>query len=64
MKQVADWISRVGKQLDPWQLPGDKEARLKVLKEFHTSLKTDTFYQEIKKEVKEVCKKFPIPVLC
>ena len=64
MRQVADWIARVGKHLESSQLPDVKEARLSVLKEFHASLKSDQFYPEIKAEVKTLCKKFPIPVLC
>lgn len=62
MKQVAAWIALVRDHLRDWQLPGDKEARLAVLKDFHKTLKTDPFYGEIKQEVQAVCKKFPIPV--
>lgn len=61
MKQIGDWIVGVIDHLGKMQIPAEKEERLKTLREFTKSVKTDKFYQNIAKEVKELCQKFPIP---
>lgn len=58
MKKIAAWIKQVADHIQDAQLPGDKESRLAVLKEFKSSL-TDKFYSDIKAEVKKLCDGFP-----
>ena len=59
MEQIAVWIKQVADHIKDAQLPGDKEARLAMLKEFKNSL-SDKFYSDIRAEVKKLCDKFPI----
>ncbi|MDQ7814901.1 MAG: serine hydroxymethyltransferase [Patescibacteria group bacterium] len=61
MMLIADFMARVATKIKDVQLPGDKESRLALLKEFRASLK-DTFYSDIAAEVKTLCDKFPIEV--
>ncbi len=61
MKQVAEWIARVAKHIEKFQLPTDKTERAAMLTHFNQELLTDPFYTEMREEVKQMCRKFPIP---
>ena len=61
MKLVADLISRVAEHIKDVQLPGDKEARLALIKDFKANLKSNGFCQPLQQEVTEMCRKFPVP---
>lgn len=61
MKKIGQWIVSVVDHLGKMQIPGDKEERLKTLRDFTKSVKTDKFYQEIATEVRALCRQFPIP---
>lgn len=61
MKQIANWITRVIEHIKDYQLPTEKEARLALIKQFKESLKTDTWYESLRNEVKEMCGKFRVP---
>lgn len=60
MKQIANWIVQVVEHIKDFQLPGDKEARLALIKQYKESLKTDPWYDALREEVKEMCGKFPV----
>ncbi len=61
MKQIANWIAQVAEHIKDVQLPGDKESRLALIKQFKESLKTDAWYESVRKEVREMCIKYKIP---
>lgn len=61
MKMIADWIYRVGEHIKEIQLPEEKEERKQLLKDFRASLKSDSFYDELRAEVEEICVKFAVP---
>ena len=61
MEKIADWISRVADHLKDIQVPTEKEARSAVMKDFSASLQADPFYTTLREEVRELCRKFPIP---
>lgn len=61
MKQIANWIAQVAKHIKDVQLPTDKEPRLALIKQFKESLKTDTWYESVRKEVQEMCGRFGVP---
>jgi glycine hydroxymethyltransferase len=61
MEKIADWISRVADHLKETQVPTEKEARSAVMKDFSASLQADPFYTTLREEVRELCRKFPIP---
>lgn len=61
METVGSWITDVVSHLGHREIPSDKDQRLKVLREFNSEIKTDKFYSDIAKEVKSLCRVFPIP---
>ncbi len=61
MKQIVDWIAQVIEHTKDFQLPGEKETRLALIKQFKQSLKTDVWYDQIHGQVKEMCGKFKVP---
>ncbi len=63
MEKIADWIARVGERIEKYQLPSEKTERLALLKNFKTGLKTDSFYDDVRNEVAELCRQFPIPAV-
>ena len=63
MEQVADLIDRVAKHIVDFQMPSDKAGRQEVMDRFSGYLKTDSFYDSLREEVREMCRKFPIPAL-
>ncbi|MFA6160832.1 MAG: serine hydroxymethyltransferase [Patescibacteria group bacterium] len=63
MKQIADLIAKVIEHTKDFQLPTDKEERLALIKQFKESLKTDTWYEPLRVEVRELCNKFKVPGL-
>jgi len=58
---IADWIARVAEHIKDIQVPTDKEARAILIKKFTESLNTDTFYTTLREEVRELCRRYPIP---
>lgn len=61
MFKIADWIFRIAEHIQDVQIPTDKEARSAAMKTFVNSLQTDPFYTTLREEVRELCRKFPIP---
>ena len=63
MEMIADWIAKVSEKIKDRQLPTEKEQRIAAFKEFAQTLQTDPFYDELRKEVEEMCVKFQVPAL-
>ncbi len=61
MKLIAEWIAKFAEHIKDIKLPEDKDTRKQVIKDFRATLKSDGFYDELRKEVEEVCVKFPVP---
>jgi len=59
MRQIAVWITEVMKEIESYELPEGKEDRLEFLKNFKIEMEQNKKLKEIRKEVKELCKKFP-----
>jgi len=59
MRQIAVWITEVIKEIESYELPEDKDERVEFLKNFKIEMEQNKKLKEIKKEVKELCKKFP-----
>ena len=63
MRQIANWIAQVVDLIKDYQLPGDKEERKSYLKNFRKEMAGSEVIKQIKKEVLELSKKFPIPAI-
>ena len=61
MKLIADWIVQIVDRIREYKLPETKEERKSYLKKFRGEIAKDEALREIKQEVAELCKKFPIP---
>ncbi len=61
MKRIAEWIYRFAGHIKDVKLPEDKAERKQVLKDFRASLKSDSFYDELRAEVEEMCMEFTVP---
>ncbi len=61
MKLIADWIYRIGEHIKEIKLPDDKEERKQVLRDFRASLKSDSFYDDLRAEVEGICVRFAVP---
>ncbi len=60
MKKIAKWIASVVEKVGERTMPTDPEERLKSLKAFKQEVAGGAFYKSINKEVRALCKKFPI----
>lgn len=61
MKLIGGWIADVMEMVQEEQLPADKAERKAYLKDFRRRAHADRRLSKIRKEVKALCKKFPIP---
>ncbi len=62
MERIAEWISKVAEHIKDVQVAATKEERAATMKAFKESLMTDPFYATLREEVREMCRKFPLPV--
>jgi len=60
MKQIAKWVAAVVKETEKYKLPEEKEERKELLKKFRKEIKRNKTLKQIKNEVKEFCKRFPL----
>ncbi len=60
MKKIAEWISRAGKEIKQFDLPEDKEKIPEFLKKFRQTIQNNKKLTQIKREIKVLCKKFPV----
>lgn len=61
IKKIAGWILQVVSHVKNEKFPEDKVGRPKFLREYRERIRKDTFLIKIAKEVKTLCKQFPIP---
>ena len=60
MEIIGKWIADIIKDVRDFDLPNDKEERKVYLKEFKKKIRKNKNIEKIKKEVIELCKKFPL----
>lgn len=61
MKLIAGWIARVVGEIKEYRLPETKEERISYLKEFKKNIRDNSTLKEVKEQIIEFGKKFPIP---
>ncbi len=61
MKLIANWIANVLNEIKDYQLPESKEERVGYLKEFRKKITENPVILQTKKEVENLCAKFPLP---
>lgn len=61
MEKIAGWILKVIEHIKGEKLPEEQEKRAGFLKELREKIAKDNFLLEVNKEVKVICKKFPVP---
>lgn len=62
MKKIGDWYARAIKEVEGMELPkDDKETRMELMKTYRAAMKKNKKLKAIAKEVKEFCKKYPLP---
>jgi glycine hydroxymethyltransferase len=61
MEKIGGWIYSVIEQVKNEKIPENKEERTKFTKDFLKRITKDSQLEKIKREVKELCKKFPVP---
>lgn len=60
MKVIANWIAQIANEIKNYQLPEIKEERGEYLKKFREDMAENEVIKKIKKQVLELCQKFPI----
>jgi len=61
MKRIAKWIVEVIHMVKDYQLPEAKDKRGEYIKKFEKDIAKNEAVKRIKREIKQLCKKFPIP---
>ncbi len=60
MKLIAEWVAEIVNIVSGYKLPAEKTKRIEHLKKFREEIKLDKSVVKIKKQVCELCKKFPV----
>jgi glycine hydroxymethyltransferase len=61
MTKVGKWIIRAIQAVEGYKMPADKEERKTVIKKFRDEVIKNKELLAIHKEIKEFCKRFPLP---
>ncbi|MCH7828843.1 serine hydroxymethyltransferase [Patescibacteria group bacterium] len=61
MAQIGKWIAEVIHEVKGYQLPETKEERIAYLKQFKKDIAENQKLKDVKKQVKKLCSKFPLP---
>lgn len=60
MKLIGGWIAEIAKAAAKYELPEDKDERNIYIKKFREGIKTDATVLGVRKEVLELCSRFPL----
>jgi glycine hydroxymethyltransferase len=60
MRQIARWVSQVAEHCENWPLPESREERSDFAQRFRRALYDDRLLNQIRGEVKELCRLFPL----
>ena len=63
MQKIGVWIADVFRELKPYRLPDDKNARIQFLKNFREEIVNNKKLKEIRLDIQKLCRKFPVPGL-
>lgn len=61
MRQIGTWIGQVIREVSHYRLPEQKEKRGTYLSKVRRELVKNTIFLAIAKEVRTLCKRFPVP---
>lgn len=61
MKQIGKFMGEILTLIKEYKMPTDKEARLKLLKEFNIFIAQNKEIKRIRSEVRTMAKRFPLP---
>ncbi|MBI3997656.1 MAG: serine hydroxymethyltransferase [Armatimonadetes bacterium] len=61
MVHLAGWMAQVREEIRGFQLPDDREARNRVLREFRAGIVGSQRLKAIREEVRALCRRFPVP---
>jgi glycine hydroxymethyltransferase len=61
MAKVGEWIARTLQEVRTYRLPVDIKMRAAYLVKFKSDIVANKEIHKIREEVRELCKKFPIP---
>jgi len=60
MDLIAEWIATIIKEIKGYSLPEGKDERVKYINMFREEIKKNKVIKKIRKDVLELCKKFPV----
>lgn len=60
MRQIGKWISEIALEIKNFEMPEDKQARQKAIENFREKIAESNKVKEVRKQVLELCKKFPL----
>ncbi len=60
MVRIADLITAIIRKVGSMELPESKEERIAYLKKFRVDLKTNKAVEDVRKQVLEICGRFPL----
>jgi glycine hydroxymethyltransferase len=60
MKTIGDWVAEIIYEAKDYQMPDDKNDRDETIKKFRKEIVKNEKIKRIKKEVTDLCKKFPL----
>ncbi|MFH0711371.1 MAG: serine hydroxymethyltransferase [Candidatus Aenigmatarchaeota archaeon] len=60
MEIIAGMIVRIIKEIKNYELPDDKEQRAEILKKFREDIEKNEVIKEVRLDVIELCKRFPL----
>jgi len=60
MEIISEWIAQIVNEVKDYELPEDKETRREYLEKFRKEISENGVIKKVKKEVVELCKKFPL----
>ncbi len=61
MEKVGEWIARAVREVAAYRLPADPKERLALVEKCKVEVAANQNLKKIHEEIKELCKKFPIP---
>ena len=60
MKLIANWIAEIIYEVKDYEMSDDKDTRNEIIQKFRKEIEKNEKIKRIKKEVVELCKKFPL----
>ena len=61
MRRIARWVNAVMEHIKSYQFPVDSDQRKAFTKKFLAQIKKDTYLAKVRREVKQMAVKFPVP---